>query len=168
MSAVAQATSIARPLRIGELATRTGHTVHAIRWYESQGLIPGVIRDAGGRRSYVERHLGWIELIDKLRLTGMSIAQIRDYAVLVAQGRSTIKQQQQMLQAHRARVHTTIGEWHLALEMLDHKIEYFDEWLATGKRPQASPGKVLLEHKAEARRAQLRSGSRARTTSARR
>jgi DNA-binding transcriptional MerR regulator len=127
--------SLVKPLRIGELAERTGHTVHAIRWYEAQGLIPGVIRDAGGRRSYRDRHLSWIELIHKLRLTGMSIAQIRDYAALVAQGRGTLKQQQAMLRAHRARVEATIAEWHVALGMLDHKIEYFEEWLTTGQRP---------------------------------
>jgi len=144
MSAISQV-AIKR-LRIGELATRTGHSVHAIRWYESQGLIPGVIRDAGGRRSYLERHLGWIELIDKLRLTGMSISQIRDYAHLVSQGRGTIKQQQEMLRAHRDRVYATIDEWYVALKMLDHKIDYFDEWLATGKRPDRSPGKALLQH----------------------
>ena len=127
--------SLVKPLRIGELAERTGHTVHAIRWYEAQGLIPGVIRDAGGRRSYRDRHLSWIELIHKLRLTGMSIAQIRDYAALVAQGRGTLKQQQAMLRAHRAKVEATIAEWHVALGMLDHKIEYFEEWLTTGQRP---------------------------------
>jgi DNA-binding transcriptional MerR regulator len=109
--------------------------VHAIRWYEAQGLIPGVIRDAGGRRSYRDRHLSWIELIQKLRLTGMSIAQIRDYAALVAQGRGTLKQQELMLRAHRVRVEKTIEEWKVALGMLDHKIEYFEEWLATGQRP---------------------------------
>jgi DNA-binding transcriptional MerR regulator len=158
MNAVTRIPSLGKPLRIGELAERTGHTVHAIRWFESQGLIPGVIRDAGGRRSYVERHLGWLELIDKLRLTGMSIAQIREYALLVAQGRSTIKQQHEMLCAHRARVHATIGEWHTALKMLDHKIEYFDEWLATGRRPDKQPGKALLKQaggKANGRRPKL-------------
>ncbi|HVF18406.1 MAG TPA: MerR family transcriptional regulator [Steroidobacteraceae bacterium] len=122
-------------LRIGELAARTGHTVHAIRWYEAQGLIPGVIRDAGGRRSYRDRHLSWIQLIQKLRLTGMSIAQIRDYAALVAQGRGTLKQQQAMLRAHRVRVEKTIEDWKVALQMLDHKIDYFEEWLTTGQRP---------------------------------
>ena len=30
----------------------TGRTVHTIRWYERQGLIPGVCRDGGGRRVY--------------------------------------------------------------------------------------------------------------------
>jgi DNA-binding transcriptional MerR regulator len=69
--------------RIGELAARTGRSVHAIRWYEAQGLIPGVARDRGGRRVYGEPHLGWLELMDRLRRTGMTIAQMRQYTSLV-------------------------------------------------------------------------------------
>ena len=124
-----------RPLRIGEIAERAGRSVHAIRWYEAQGLIPGVMRDPGGRRVYQERHLGWLELIDRLRSTGMSIAQIRDYAVLVAQGRGTLKQQHALLRAHRGRICTALEEWTLALELLNEKIAFLEEWLATGRRP---------------------------------
>lgn len=37
------------PLHIGGLSARTGHSIHAIRWYEAQGLIPGVVRDLAVR-----------------------------------------------------------------------------------------------------------------------
>ena len=40
-------------MRIGELARRTGRSVHSIRWYESIGLVPGVRRDAGNRRDAI-------------------------------------------------------------------------------------------------------------------
>ena len=40
----------AASLRIGALSSRTGHSIHAIRWFEAQGLMPGVQRDDGGRR----------------------------------------------------------------------------------------------------------------------
>jgi DNA-binding transcriptional MerR regulator len=126
-----------KSLRIGEVAARTGRSVHAIRWYETQGLIPGVIRDAGGRRSYRERHLNWLVLIDRLRLTGMSIAQMRDYAALVRQGRGTLKEQHALLRAHRERVQASIGELMAAVHLLDHKIESLGEWIATGIRPDA-------------------------------
>ena len=69
--------TVPKPLRIGELAERTGRSVHTIRWYERQGLIPGVVRDSGGRRVYHERHVSWLELIERLRFTGMSIAQMQ-------------------------------------------------------------------------------------------
>ena len=72
-------------LFIGEVASRIGRSVHAIRWYEAQGLMPGVIRDGGGRRVYSEYHVGWLDLMERLRLTGMSIKQLREYTALVKQ-----------------------------------------------------------------------------------
>jgi DNA-binding transcriptional MerR regulator len=75
-----------RDLRIGEVASRTGRSVHTIRWYEQQGLLPGVTRDATGRRVYSEYHVGWLDLMDRLRFTGMSITQMRQYTALAKQG----------------------------------------------------------------------------------
>jgi len=136
--------------RIGELASRTGRSVHAIRWYEAQGLIPGVMRDGGGRRVYGELHQSWLELMDRLRRTGMSIAEMREYTSLVRQGRATLKQRKELLAAHRARVEETIAEWTLALKLLDRKIDFYDAWLSTGQRPQINPGShatALPRHK---------------------
>ncbi|MGA9324187.1 MAG: MerR family transcriptional regulator, partial [Xanthobacteraceae bacterium] len=87
-------------LHIGDVASRTGRSVHAIRWYEAQGLMPGVARDNGGRRVYSEHHVGWLDLMDRLRCTGMSIAQMREYTALVKQGSSTLKQRRALLAAH--------------------------------------------------------------------
>ena len=122
--------------RIGELADRTGRSIHAIRWYEAQGLIPGVIRDPGGRRVYNEQHLSWLELMDRLRRTGMSIAEMRKYTALVKQGRGTMKQRQELLAQHRSRIQEAIAEWTAALQFVDSKIDYYGEWLTTGQRPK--------------------------------
>jgi DNA-binding transcriptional MerR regulator len=132
-----------RNLRIGELAARTGRSVHTIRWYERQGLIPGVVRDGGGRRVYHERHVGWLELIERLRFTGMSIAQMREFTALIKQGHGSLKQQQALLFAHRARVRETIAGWTEALRLLDRKIDFYGEWLTTGQRPRSKPGAGL-------------------------
>jgi DNA-binding transcriptional MerR regulator len=125
--------------RIGALAARSGRSIHAIRWYEAQGLIPGVTRDGGGRRVYNELHVNWLDLMDRLRRTGMSIAQMREYTALVRQGRGTLKQRQDLLVAHRARVRATIADWTAALALIDGKIDYYGEWLATGHRPKILP-----------------------------
>jgi DNA-binding transcriptional MerR regulator len=58
------------PLVIGTLSARTGRSIHAIRWYEAQGRVPGVRRDAGGRRLYTEQHVGWLRFMERLRRTG--------------------------------------------------------------------------------------------------
>lgn len=133
------AKTVARSFSIGELAARSGRGIHAIRWYEAQGLIPGVMRDRGGRRVYGELHVNWLDLIDRLRRTGMSIAQIRAYTVLVKRGSGTLRRRQQMLAAHRERIQSTIVEWTQALRLIDHKIDFYGEWLTTGRRPRLEP-----------------------------
>ena len=52
---------------IGELSARSGRSIHTIRWYEAQGLMPGVQRDGGGRRVYAEGHVAWLQLMQRLR-----------------------------------------------------------------------------------------------------
>jgi len=131
---------MAERFRIGQLAARTGRSVHAIRWYEAQGLIPGVERDPGGRRVYTEAHQNWLDLMDRLRRTGMSIAQMREYTVLVKQGKTTLKQRQALLEAHRARVRETIADWTAALKLIERKVDFYGEWLRTGHRPKELPG----------------------------
>lgn len=126
-------------LRIGELAARSGHSVHAIRWYEAQGLMPNVARDAAGRRVYHARHLGWLELMGRLRGTGMSIAEMRQYSALVLQGRTSLRERKDLLLAHRARAQATIAQWLQALELIDSKIAFYDEWLGTGRPPPVLP-----------------------------
>lgn len=126
-------------LRIGELSEKTGRSVHTIRWYETQGLMPGVARDTGGRRVFSEHHIGWLDLIDRLRRTGMSIAQLQHYTALVKKGRATLKERQAMLAAHRAEVEETIEDWRVALDLIDQKIDFYGEWAATGKRPAKMP-----------------------------
>ena len=116
--------------------------MHAIRWYETQGLVPGVARDEGGRRLYVELHVGWLDLMERLRRTGMSIAEMREYTALAVQGKVTLRQRRDMLAAHRERVTETIAEWKRALSLVDRKIDFYDEWMHTGHRPPLIPAET--------------------------
>ena len=126
-------------LHIGEVATRTGRSVHAIRWYEAQGLVPGVERDGGGRRVYTEHHVGWLEFMDRLRGTGMSVAQMRAYTALVKKGSAALGERRALLRAHQARVLENIARWTEALSLIEAKLEFYDEWVAKGARPAVGP-----------------------------
>src|SRR6266498_10868 len=91
-------------LRIGELSRLSGRSVHTIRWYESQNLMPGAARDAGGQRRFSQAHVEWLGLIDRLRASGMSVRDMQAYARLVRQGKPALIECRQMLQQHRERV----------------------------------------------------------------
>ncbi|AKJ28580.1 MerR family transcriptional regulator [Caldimonas brevitalea] len=130
---------MSKTLYIGTLAAEIGRSVHTIRWYEAQGLVPGVMRDGGGRRLYTEQHVGWLRLMDRLRRTGMPIREMRRYTALVQQGRSTLDERRALLCAHRERVQQTLAEWSAALGLLDAKIDFYERWLDSGKRPPLDP-----------------------------
>lgn len=149
--------------RIGELSAGTGRSIHTIRWYESQGLMPGVVRDGGGRRRYTELHFSWLDLMDRLRRTGMSIAEMREYTALVKLGKVTLKERQALLSAHRTRVEETIADWKLALKLIDGKIDFYGAWIDSGKRPpwpDSKPGGSDKPKRARAKtpRRAIRSG----------
>jgi len=128
--------------RIGELAARSGRSTHAIRWYDAQGLIPGVQRDAAGQRRFNTRHVEWLAFVDRLRGSGMSIAQIRTYTQLVQQRPADLPRQRDLLAAHRERVAATIAAWQDSLALIDAKLAFYDLWISTGKRPAFEPAAV--------------------------
>jgi DNA-binding transcriptional MerR regulator len=120
---------------IGRLAKLSGRSVHTIRWYETQGLIPRVERDTGGRRVYQRDHVDHLIFLERMRLTGMSVADMRQLTSLGLQGWRTLEERQALLQAHRADVEEKIRELHIALELIDAKMAYYAEWSARKKRP---------------------------------
>ena len=61
---------------IGQVARRAGLATSAIRYYESEGLLPLAERH-NGRRCYDETVLDQLALIDLARGAGFSIAEIR-------------------------------------------------------------------------------------------
>jgi DNA-binding transcriptional MerR regulator len=134
-----------QPLRIGEIANRTGRSIHTIRWYETQGLIPGVVRDRGGRRVYGEHHIRWLDLMERLRRTGMSITQMREYTTLARQGGAMLEQRRALLAGHQAQVRENIIRWTEALALIDAKVEFYDEWMANGDRPAVEPHRRLAK-----------------------
>ena len=120
-------------LRIGELARLSGRSVHTIRWYEAQQLMPGAARDAAGRRMFSQAHVEWLVLLERLRNSGMTIRDMRAYARLVRQGKPALADCRRLLHEHRARVEERASELREALALVDRKIALYDQWLARAR-----------------------------------
>jgi DNA-binding transcriptional MerR regulator len=111
--------------KIGELAKRSGRSVHAIRWYEAQGLIPNVDRDGGGRRTYIQWHADWLQFLGRLKNTGMSIKDMQRYAALIALGEAGLGEQERLLRAHRDTVEAQMQELEVARALIDRKLKHY-------------------------------------------
>lgn len=121
-------------MKIGDLARRSGLSVHTIRYYERIGLLPRADRDASGHRDYGGEILIWIGFLDRLRTTGMPIREMLRYAELRAAGPGTGPERRMLLEEHRERVRRHVAELTACLVVLDTKI---DGYAATEPRGES-------------------------------
>ena len=130
-------------LSIQKAAAETGLSPDTLRYYERIGVLPGVARSPSGHRRYAEGDIGWIKLVQCLRATGMPIEELHQYAVLMQQGDSTAEQRLQLLEGHRTRITEEMRELTTALELVERKIDGYDQILRraqVGSPPTHRPG----------------------------
>jgi DNA-binding transcriptional MerR regulator len=125
-------------LTIAEVAERTGLTRHTLRYYERDGLMLDVDRAGSGHRRYSERDLDWIELITKLRATGMPIREVRRYAELVRAGDGNEHERLALLRAHRERVRAQLQTVAAHLDAIEFKIGYYECAIESCESPDSA------------------------------
>ncbi|MET8539659.1 MerR family transcriptional regulator [Kitasatospora sp. NPDC004799] len=110
---------------ISEVATASGLTAHTLRWYERIGLLDPVDRAAGGQRRYCDADLHRLAFLGRLRLTGMSVADMLRYVDMARQGERTYPERQRLLEDQREEVRQRIADLQATLAVLDYKIDLY-------------------------------------------
>lgn len=111
---------------IGEFSAISNLSIYTLRYYEKEQLII-VEHDAIGRRRYTEADVNWILFIKRLKETGMSIKDIKQYAALRYEGDSTLHERLGILEKHRLFVLAEKEKWESNLKNLDEKIKIYKE-----------------------------------------
>jgi DNA-binding transcriptional MerR regulator len=121
-------------LSIGDVAERTGLSVHALRFYEREGLMLSqyVTRGTGGHRRYTPMDVKWLMLCIKLRASGMPLAQIRRYAGLVREGPGNEQERLDLLREQQARVEQQLADLQECLQIITRKVGIYEQHLADG------------------------------------
>ena len=119
----------AETLTIADVAERTGLSPDTLRYYEKAGLISPVGRSAAGQRRYAAADLAWIEMLLRLRDTGMSVADMQQFADLRRQGDTTIAERLALLRDHRDRLADRIRLLLASGRALDEKIDHYENLL---------------------------------------
>jgi DNA-binding transcriptional MerR regulator len=107
-------------MRIGELATRAGVSVRALRYYEEQGLLAST-RSARGQRLYADQAAERVQLIQNLYAAGLTSSTIADLLPCVDAKVST-PESRAILTAERGRIDRQITELTAARDRLDRVI----------------------------------------------
>ncbi|RZU13922.1 DNA-binding transcriptional MerR regulator [Kribbella rubisoli] len=122
-----------RGLSIGQVAERTGLSVHALRFYEREGLLADPVRrESNGRRVYTEDDVDWLDMCIKFRSSGMPLDTIRKYTELVRQGPGNEQDRLALLRSHQDHVTSQIQDLTECLNVISHKVGVYEEHLEAG------------------------------------
>lgn len=130
---------------ISEVSAASGLTTHTLRWYERIGLLDPVDRAVGGQRRYCDADLHRLAFLGRLRLTGMSVADMLRYVDMAREGERTYEGRRQLLVTQREEVRQRIADLQATLAVLDYKIDLY-----AGKIADAAGAPVQCQyHRAE-------------------
>jgi DNA-binding transcriptional MerR regulator len=118
-------------LSIGQVAARTGLSVHTLRFYEREGIFAQPVRRAaGGRRMYTEDDIDWLSLCTILRGAGMPLPDIRRYTELVQAGDGNEAERLDLLRRHEQRIDAQRRHLDRCLDLIKFKIGVYEDIFA--------------------------------------
>jgi DNA-binding transcriptional MerR regulator len=115
----------AMPKSVAEAARLVGLSTHTLRCYEQEGLVRPA-RNASGYREYSASDLRRLVFLTRMRLSGMTMNDLKRYILLVEQGPGTIPERRRIMLDQHDRITRQIRELGLALETTEYKIRVYD------------------------------------------
>lgn len=122
---------------IGQVAAKTGLTVHTLRYYEKEGLLPFVRKSSSGLRMFSDNDLGWLSIIECLKKTGMPLKGIKQYIDWFREGDSTLPQRLKMFKQQQLKVLAQIEQFQKYLQKIDYKVKLYEEAVKLGSFEKA-------------------------------
>ena len=113
-------------MKIAEVSERYGISPDTLRYYERIGLMWPVNRNSSGIRDYNEIDLRRVDFIKCMRSAGLPVEVLIEYVGLVQQGDKTIETRKEILIEQRELLATRMKEMQKTLDLLDHKIEVYE------------------------------------------
>ena len=111
---------------IGDAAAKLGMPASTIRFYEKNGLIPNQQRSSDGRRLFDEDDLEWMRFVERLKVSGMPIKEIREYIRLYMKGDTTIEERRRIVYERREAIDKQLEELQLARDFIEYKCWFYD------------------------------------------
>jgi DNA-binding transcriptional MerR regulator len=120
------------PYSISEVAKMMDLTVHTLRYYDKEGLMPFVERTPSGVRLFKESDLDALKIIECLKASGMPIKDIKNFIDWCSEGDSTLPHRYDMFIERKAVVEAQMEELKKTMEVIEHKCWYYKTALDAG------------------------------------
>ena len=113
-------------MRIQQLANKMGISIHAIRFYEKEGLLDGrhVQRGENNYRNYSDEAVERLQMIKKFQGLGCSLAELKEIFQDSDINTKTHQQVIEWIEQKKNEIERKKAEYDQILETLDWMIEY--------------------------------------------
>ncbi|EKZ1710897.1 MerR family transcriptional regulator [Listeria monocytogenes] len=113
---------------IKDFAIKTGLSIDTLRYYEEEKLlIPA--RNEKNYRVYMEEDYCWVQLLLKMKQTGMTITNIKNFAALQKQGDMTLPNRIEILDNHMENLYEQQKDLAETISFVAKKVDGYREKL---------------------------------------
>ena len=135
---------------IGQISKQFHLPVSTLRYYDKEGLFPGMERRSG-IRVFGEKEVEALRMIECLKKTGMEIRDIKEF-MHWCQGPATYEKRRDMLLEQKQAVEAEIARMSQVLDMIRYKCWYYEQAAADGNEDRLR-SMTLMDMPEEIRRA---------------
>ena len=122
---------------IGQVSKMFGLPISTLRYYDKEGLFPGMERQSGIRK-FGDRELEALRVIECLKKSGLEIRDIRQFMDWCAQGSETYPQRRELFVRQKAAVEAELERMERVRDMLIFKCWYYEQAMADGNEDRLS------------------------------
>lgn len=116
---------------ISEIADKMGVSIHTLRFYDKEGLLPFIER-VNGRRVFKDEDFAWLRVLHCLKNTGMPLREIRRYLELIQQGDASLRERQAIILQQKESLEEQISFLQYNLKELEYKAWYYEKAIEAG------------------------------------
>ncbi len=128
---------------IGQVSEMFDLPISTLRYYDKQGLFPGLERSSGIRK-FGDREIETLRIIECLKKSGLEIKDIKQFIDWCQQGPTTYERRRDLFLKQKATVEAEIEHLNKVLDMLKFKCWFYEQAIEQGDDTELR--KLLPEH----------------------
>ena len=116
---------------IGQVSEMFNIPVSTLRYYDREGLFPGMERKSGIRK-FSDNEIEALRVIECLKASGLEIREIKQFMEWSTKGSATYQQRKQLFETRLKKVEEEMASLQKTKDMLKYKCWYYETAIQDG------------------------------------
>lgn len=116
---------------IGQVSEMFDIPVSTLRYYDREGLFPGMERKSGIRK-FSDNEIEALRVIECLKASGLEIREIKQFMEWTTKGSATYQQRKQLFETRLKKVEEEMANLQKTKDMLKYKCWYYETAIQDG------------------------------------